>query len=98
MSGQKIILMMVEHIKFIDRIYFLPYSLRKLSALFGLEAAKGWYSHYFNTQGNFNYVGSFPDLTYYGVNKMSAGEQTDFLKWYDSQRSVLLRAGSLLSE
>ena len=26
---------------------------------------------------------------HYGVEEMSAGERTEFLEWYDSQRSVL---------
>ena len=45
MSGQKIILMKMEQIKFIDSISFLPFPLRKLSTAFGLTAAKGWYTH-----------------------------------------------------
>ena len=89
MSGQKIILMKMEHMKFIDSISFLPFPLRKLSAAFGLTAAKGWYPHYFKTEENLNYVGSIPDKSYYGIDEMSAGEPTDVLEWYDSQLSVL---------
>ena len=68
---------------------FLPFSLRKLSTAYGLIAAKGWYPHYFNTEEKLNYVGSIPDTSYYGIDEMSAGERTEFLEWYDSQRSVL---------
>ena len=42
MSGRKIILMKVEHMKFIDSICFLPFPLSKLSDAFGMTAAKGW--------------------------------------------------------
>ena len=87
--GKKIILMKMEHIKFIDSICFLPYPPRKLSVAFGLTAAKGRYTHYFNTQENLDYVGSILDTSYYGVDERSAGERADFLEWYDSQRSVL---------
>ena len=80
MSGQKIILMKMEHIKFIDSISFLPFPLRKLSAAFGLTAAKGWYPHYFNTEENLDYVGSIPDTSYYGIDEMSAGERKEFLE------------------
>ena len=45
MSGQKIILMKMEHLKFIDSISFLPFPLRKLSTALGLTASKGWYTH-----------------------------------------------------
>ena len=48
-----------------------------------------WYPSYFNTEENLNYVGSIPDTLYYGIDKMSAGDRTGFLEWYDSQRSVL---------
>ena len=44
-SGQKIILMKMEHLKFIDSISFLPFPLRKLSTALGLTASKGWYTH-----------------------------------------------------
>ena len=80
-SEQKIILMKMEHIKFVDMISFFPFRLSKLSTAFGLTAAKGWYPHYFNTEENLIYVGSIPDTSYYGVNEMSAGERMDFLEW-----------------
>ena len=35
------------------------------------------------------YVGSIPDTSYYGIDEMGAVELTEFLEWYDSQRSVL---------
>ena len=89
MSSQKIILMRMEHMKFIDCISALPFPLRKLSAAFGLTAGKGWYPHYFNKEENLNYVGSIPDKIYYVVEEMSAGERTEFLEWYDRQRCVL---------
>ena len=68
MSGQKIILMKMEHMKFIDSICFLPFPLRKLSGAFGLTAAKGWYPHYFNTEENLHFVGSIPEMSYYGID------------------------------
>ena len=88
MSGQKIILVKMEHMKFIDSVSFLPFPLRKLSAAFGLTIAKEWYTHYFNAE-NLKYVGSIPDTSYYAIEEMSAGQRTEFLEWYDSQRSVL---------
>ena len=89
MSGEKIILMRMEHMKFIDSISFPPIPLRKLSSAFGLTASKGWYPHYFNTHENLDYVGLIPDTSYYGIDEMSAGERTEYLEWYGSQRSVL---------
>ena len=40
LSGQKTILIKMEHLKFIDSIGFLPFPLRKLSSAFGLNASK----------------------------------------------------------
>jgi hypothetical protein len=40
MSGQKVLCMIMEHLKFIDSICFLPHPLRKLSGAFGLTASK----------------------------------------------------------
>ena len=78
MSGQKIILMKMEHIKFIDSISFLRFLLHKLSSAFGLTVSKGWYPNYFNTQENLDYVGSIPDTSYYGTDEMCAGERKNF--------------------
>ena len=96
MSGHKIILMKMEHLKFIDSISFLPFPLRKLSSAFGLTASKGWYPHYFNTRENMGYVGSIPDTLYYGIVEMGALERTEFLEWYDSQRSELFYSRRVL--
>jgi DNA polymerase type B, organellar and viral. len=63
--------------------------MRKLSIAFGQTASKGWYIHSFNRQENLHYAGSIPNTPYYGIDKMSAEERTEFLEWYDSQRSEL---------
>ena len=60
-----------------------------MSSAFGLTAIKSWYPLFFNIEENLNYVGSIPDFTYYGVDDMGVGERTDFLEWYEIQRSVL---------
>ena len=71
------------------QLCFLPFPLRKLSSAFGLTAKISWYPHYFNTEENLHYVGSIPNVTYYGVDDMSFGEKTDFREWYESHLSVL---------
>jgi hypothetical protein len=67
----------------------LPFPLRKLSGAFGLTASKSWYPHYFNTTANLDYVGQLPDTEYYGVNGMGVSERTEFLAWYEEQKSVV---------
>ena len=89
MNGQKILCTKFEHMKFIDSVCFLPFPLRKLSSAFGLTASKSCYPHYFNTEENLNYVGSRPDVSYYGVDEISDVEKTEFLEWYEGKRSVI---------
>jgi hypothetical protein len=72
-NGLKIISMKMEHLLFLDSVYFLPCALRKLPEAFGLQAAKSWYPHYFNTEENLDYVGPMPDISYYGVDEMGEG-------------------------
>ena len=61
--------MKLEQQKFIESISFLPFPLHKLSSAFGLTASKGWYTNYFNTQENLDYVVSIPDPSYYGIDE-----------------------------
>jgi hypothetical protein len=81
--------MIMEHIKFIDSICFLPFPLRKLSGAFGLTAPISWYPHYFNKMENLDHVGQIPPLEYYGLREMSVGQRTEFLACYDTQKSEL---------
>jgi len=37
--------------------------------------SKLWYSHYFNTEENLDYIGPIPDTKYYGVNDMGEEER-----------------------
>ena len=86
LNGTKIICMRVHHIVFLDSLNFFPMPLRDLPKAFGLPAQKGYYPHFFNTMTNLNYVGIYPDVSYYGVNSMSERERTDFLAWYQENK------------
>jgi hypothetical protein len=88
-SGQKILCMTIEHLKFIDSICFLLFPLRKLSSAFGLTAYKSWYPHYFNTMENLKYVRQIADISYYGEKEMSGGERAEFLAWYEDKMSLV---------
>lgn len=57
MNGMKFICMRMEHLVFQDSISFLTFALSKLPEASGLTVRKSWYSHYFNTQANLDYVG-----------------------------------------
>ena len=69
MDGLKIMCIRVEHLVFLDSVSFLPFPLRKLPEALWLTFTKSWYTHYFNTRANLDYVGNIPDITYYGVTR-----------------------------
>jgi len=70
--------MKMEHLVFSDSVSFLPCALRKLPEAFGLQAAKSWYQHYFNTEVNLEYVGPLLDISYYGVDEMEERNVRNF--------------------
>jgi hypothetical protein len=72
--------------------------LRKLPEAFGLSSSKSWFPHYFNTKENLDYVGSIPDIQYFGADEMSEGERKDFLSWYNEQKYKVFDFRSVLKE
>jgi len=76
----------MEHLLILYSISFLHFAMRKLLDAFRLTVSKSRYPHYFNTRANLDYVGKFPGLSYYGMDKMSASEREDFLALYEAQR------------
>ena len=59
-----------------------------MSKAFGLQTSKSWYPHLFNTSENLTYVGPLPDISFYDINQMNVSERSDFLAWYEEQKSV----------
>jgi len=57
----------MDHLFFLDSVFFLPCPLSKLPEAFGLEATKSWY---LNTEENLDYVGHI-HVIYYGVEELS---------------------------
>jgi hypothetical protein len=50
------------------------------------SVTKSWYSHYFNTKANLDYVGPIPGIEQYGAADMSDSERKEFMAWYDAQK------------
>ena len=73
MNGLKIMCMKLEHLVFLDSVFYLPCPLLKLPYSFGVTARKSSYPHYFNTEENLDYVGPIPDVRYYDVNELGEG-------------------------
>lgn len=85
--GTKILSMKVGNFKFIDSLSFLPMPLKRLPETFGLSNSlqKGTFPYLFNTIGNENYKGKWPDLKYYDPDFMDSKEREIFLTWYQHQ-------------
>ena len=84
MNGSKIISLVFRKIKIIDSVSFIPMPLDKFSKTFGIkELSKGFFPHEFNKLENQNYVGPWPDKSYYGVKFMNDDKKFFFDKWYD---------------
>ena len=92
-NGSKIMYMTVErslHIKVIDSLNFLPMKLSALPKAFGLEELKkGWFLHHLNTRENQNYVGPYPEATYYGHDFMGEKERNDLLEWLSERKDEM---------
>ena len=84
-NGSKIMYMHISkklNLTFLDSLNFLPMKLAKIPDAFGLEELrKGYFPHLFNTRENQTYVGSYPDLHYYGYDYMSTSERKKLATW-----------------
>jgi len=56
--------MKIELVVFLETVSFLPCVLRNLPEAYGLTSYKSWYTHYFNTEENLDFVGPIPDIKY----------------------------------
>ena len=86
--GTKILSMRIGNFKFIDSLSFLPMPLKKLPQTFGLENTlqKGNFPFLFNTIGNEDYCGKWPDQKYYDLDFLPVNEREQFLIWYEKQK------------
>ncbi|KAG1661834.1 Death-associated inhibitor of apoptosis 2 [Nymphon striatum] len=90
-SGSKIMYLHVQkdlNIRLIDSINFINMPLKKLPKCFGIkDLKKGDFPHLFNTIQNADYVGKYPDISFYGIDRLKTDERVDFLKWYDGVKN-----------
>jgi len=85
LSGSKIMHMVIPKydIKFIDSINFFQRELAQLPEMFNLDnIKKGYFPHSFNTLENQNYVGKYPNESYYAPDKMKVKDRVKFEEWY----------------
>ena len=76
-------------IKMIDSLNFMPTSLSKLPAMFGLsEIKKGYFPHLFNTEANANIIlPNLPDIKYYNPEGMKPEDRKCFVQWYEIHKN-----------
>lgn len=73
----------ILNLRIIDSFNFLPMSLSKLPACFGLtELKKGYFPHIFNKREHQDYVGPLPEPEYYSPDSMSPAARNTFMNWY----------------
>lgn len=86
-SGSKIMYLHVQRgldIKLIDSLNFICMPLKKLPKCFGLnDSKKGEFPHMFNKGENQNYIGAYPEIKYYGVDRLKTADKEEFVRWYE---------------
>lgn len=85
-AGQKIKYLVVGNIRFVDSLSFFLMPLSAFSKTFGVpEVRKGFFPHMFNTPTTQNYIGAWPDATYYTPACMPVKKRNEFYDWYVQQ-------------
>lgn len=93
LSGNKIMYMKINTIRFIDSINHIAGSLANFSKTFKItETKKGYFPYLFNTKENQKYIGKIPDIKYFNVNGLSNDKNDphnihDFNNWYEMQKN-----------
>ncbi|XP_049334558.1 uncharacterized protein LOC125801697 isoform X1 [Astyanax mexicanus] len=71
--------------RYIDSYSFIPMRLAKTASALNLTCdEKGHFPHKFNLRQNENYVGPYPDKSFYGYDTMSDKDKQQFDEWYNT--------------
>ncbi|XP_033859859.3 uncharacterized protein LOC117402631 [Acipenser ruthenus] len=73
-------------IRFVNSYTFIPIKLRAIPKAMGLEMAKGYFPHFFNTSKNQRYAGLMPPIHYFGEQIVTAVDNNTFLGWYEAHK------------
>lgn len=89
MNGTKIIMMIIDNIKFLDSLSYFPMKLCDLPMAFDLPDIfkKGYFPHLFNRSENAGYVGPLPCMQYYSPDTMLSSERQKFMSWYETNKN-----------
>jgi hypothetical protein len=100
-NGTKITYMCIKkmNLRFVDSYRFFLQPLEALPKMFELkEKKKGFFPHKFNTPENQDYVGVFPDISYYDPENMKEKKRKEFEEWYGQQKGKIFDFKKELAE
>ncbi|XP_034080793.1 uncharacterized protein LOC117551842 isoform X1 [Gymnodraco acuticeps] len=89
MQGSKVISFTDEDFghRYIDSLSYLSMRLADMPKALGFgDKIKGYFPHGFSSEANLSYIGPYPPARCYGVERMTTGEKSDFLTWYETVR------------
>ena len=83
----KLLQIKFRQVKIIDSLSFLAMALESFPKTFDIpEMKKGFYPHMFNTPDKADYVGFYPEKSYYGHEYFSIRKKEEFDKFYASNK------------
>jgi len=88
MNGRKILKIDVANVRLADSLSLFLQPLANLPKAFNLplNLKKGDFPHLFNMPENWEYIGSLPDIEYFGIAYMSPHKADEFRKWYNETK------------
>ncbi|CAF0964145.1 unnamed protein product [Brachionus calyciflorus] len=87
LSGTKVLSIKFRKLKLIDSYSFLSCPLSEFLNTFNLQDMIGYFPHKFNLPENQNYIGDYPDISYYGSEFFSQKKKKDFENWYETVKN-----------
>ncbi|KAK6167069.1 hypothetical protein SNE40_021176 [Patella caerulea] len=86
-NGSKILcISLLDGIRFLDSLAFMPMKLSQFSKTFDLPISKGIFPYMFLKPEHLDYDGVLPDLDFYETSSMSPTDREKVLKWYNKRR------------
>ena len=87
-NGKKVMSFEFRKGTFKDSSLFIAKPLETFSKTFNLiDCKKGWFPHAFNQINNFNYVGKYPEKSWYKSEFFSKNKKQEFDLWYESVKN-----------
>jgi hypothetical protein len=86
-NGTKVLCIKSKFITMLDSLSFIPLPLAKFDKTFGINAKKGIFPFKFISPQNLEYVGPYPDPSFYGIENFTDQKLIEFHDWYSSVKN-----------